>query len=231
MIFSLKSFYKSKEWENLLAVLKSERVRDDGLLYCEHCGKPIIKAYDCIGHHKVELTEKNVNDYQVSLNSDNIMLAHFRCHNQIHERWGYVRPQQVYLVYGPPCAGKTTWVRETAGSEDIVLDMDNIWQMITVNDRYVKPNKLKANVFGVRDCILDMIRTRTGSWKNAYVIGGYPYGMERKRIIDSLGASPVFVEEEKEICIARAQASEQAGERQGWEEYINQWFEEYTEES
>lgn len=195
MSYTLKSFYKSKEWANLLAQLKDERTKADGFLCCEHCGKPIIKAYDCIGHHKKELTESNVNDYQVSLNPDNIMLIHFRCHNQIHERWGFVKPKQVYLVYGAPCSGKTTWVREVAGSEDIVLDIDNIWQMISVNDRYVKPNRLKTNVFGVRDCIMDMIRTRTGSWKNAYVIGGYPLGMERQRVIDSLGATPIFINE------------------------------------
>lgn len=227
MSYTLKSFYKSKEWANLLAQLKDERTKADGFLYCEHCGKPIIKAYDCIGHHKKELTESNVNDYQVSLNPDNIMLIHFRCHNQIHERWGFVKPKQVYLVYGAPCSGKTTWVREVAGSEDIVLDIDNIWQMISVNDRYVKPNRLKTNVFGVRDCIMDMIRTRTGSWKNAYVIGGYPLGMERQRVIDSLGATPIFINEKKEVCLARAEAAE----RNGWKEHINQWFDDYTEET
>lgn len=227
MSYTLKSFYKSKEWANLLAQLKDERTKADGILYCEHCGKPIIKAYDCIGHHKKELTESNVNDYQVSLNPDNIMLIHFRCHNQIHERWGFVKPKQVYLVYGAPCSGKTTWVREVAGSEDIVLDIDNIWQMISVNDRYVKPNRLKTNVFGVRDCIMDMIRTRTGSWKNAYVIGGYPLGMERQRVIDSLGATPIFINEKKEVCLARAEAAE----RNGWKEHINQWFDDYTEET
>lgn len=227
MSFTLKSFYKSKEWANLLAQLKDERTKADGILYCEHCGKPIIKAYDCIGHHKKELTESNVNDYQVSLNPDNIMLIHFRCHNQIHERWGFVKPKQVYLVYGAPCSGKTTWVREVAGSEDIVLDIDNIWQMISVNDRYVKPNRLKINVFGVRDCIMDMIRTRTGNWKNAYVIGGYPLGMERQRVIDSLGATPIYIDEKKEVCLARAEAAE----RNGWKEYINQWFDDYTEET
>lgn len=227
MSFTLKSFYRSKEWANLLTQLKYDRTKPDGILYCEHCGKPIVKAYDCIGHHKKELTESNVNDYQVSLNPDNIMLIHFRCHNQIHERWGFVKPKQVYLVYGAPCSGKTTWVKEVAGSEDIVLDIDNIWQMISVNDRYVKPNRLKINVFGVRDCIMDMIRTRTGSWKNAYVIGGYPLGMERQRVIDSLGATPIFIDEKKEVCLARAEAAE----RHGWKEHINQWFDDYTEET
>lgn len=225
IMFTLGNFYKSREWSNLLSVIKAERIGDDGLLRCEHCGKPIIKAYDCIGHHRKELTEANVNDYYISLNADNIMLVHHKCHNQIHERFGHVKPKQVYLVYGPPCAGKSTWVKENAGVEDIVLDMDNIWQMITVNDRYVKPNRLNANVFAVRDCILDMIRMRSGNWKRAYIIGGYPLSIDRSRLEQSLGAECIFIYEDKETCLERARVSE----RHDWEKYIEQWFEDYCE--
>ena len=86
-MFTLDNFYKSDEWRNLLNVLKSERERE-GVLYCEHCGKPIIKKFDCIGHHKHELTNANVNDYNISFNPDNIMLIHHKCHNIIHEDLG-----------------------------------------------------------------------------------------------------------------------------------------------
>ena len=224
-MFTLSSFYKSDEWYDLVTQLKLERVNEDGDVICEHCGKPIIKAYHCIGHHKVELTEQNVNDFSISLNPDSIMLVHHKCHNQIHERFGYEKPKEVWIVYGPPCAGKSTWVRDTAGPEDIVLDIDNIWQMITVNDGHVKPNRLKTNVFGVRDCILDMIRTRTGKWRRAYVIGGYPLSMDRTRLEQSLGARCIFIYEDKETCLERARVSE----RHDWEKHIESWFDDYCE--
>lgn len=70
--------------------------------------------------------------------------------------------------------------------EDIIIDIDNIWQMISNNERYIKPKRLKANVFGVRDCLLDMIRTRTGKWRRAYIIGGYPLAMDRQRLCETL---------------------------------------------
>ena len=221
-MFRIDNFYKSNEWRLLLSQLKSERERD-GVLYCEHCGKPIIKAYDCIGHHKQELTGANVNDYAVSLNPDNIMLVHHRCHNDIHERWGHVKQKRVYLVYGAPCSGKTTWVRENAGKEDIVLDMDSIWQMISINDRYIKPGRLKANVFAVRSCILDMIKTRMGHWHNAYIIGGYPLAMDRQRLEQATGCEMIFINESKQKCIERAKADN----RHGWDEYIDEWFRDY----
>ena len=54
-MFTLNNFYKSKEWIDLLELLKLERVTSDGELLCEHCHKPIVKKYDCIGHHRIEL--------------------------------------------------------------------------------------------------------------------------------------------------------------------------------
>ena len=54
-MFTLSNFYKSKEWEALLEQLKLDRVGEAGILECEHCHKPIVKKYDCIGHHKIEL--------------------------------------------------------------------------------------------------------------------------------------------------------------------------------
>ena len=53
----LYSFYRSKEWQSLLNRLKIERLNDEGQLICDYCGKPMIKAYDIIGHHKEESSD------------------------------------------------------------------------------------------------------------------------------------------------------------------------------
>lgn len=220
-MFNIDTFYKSKQWEKLRASLMLERVNEHGELICAHCGRPISKAYDCIGHHKVELTDENVNDYSVSLNPENIDLIHFKCHNLIHERFeGFV--QNVFLVYGSPCAGKTTWVHEVANADDLILDIDKLWESVCTSDRLHKPNRLKANVFGLRDCILDQIKTRTGKWRNAFVIGGYPLASDRDRLCSLLRAKPVYISEDKSICLSRAQSED-------WKEFIEDWFESYTE--
>ena len=49
--------YHSKEWQRFTARLKNDRINEDGFIICAHCGKPIIKKYDCIAHHTVELTD------------------------------------------------------------------------------------------------------------------------------------------------------------------------------
>lgn len=220
-MFTLSNFYKSKQWEKCIAVLKLERVNENGEIICEHCGKPIAQKYDCIGHHKVELTEANVNDPDITFNPENIMLIHFRCHNQIHQRFEGFH-QKVYLVYGPPCAGKTTWVNDVSNPDDLILDIDRIWECICFSDKYHKPNRLKKNVFGIRDAILDQIKTRTGMWRNAYVVGGYPLVTDRDRLCDLLGAIPIYIDTDENTCLSRARSEE-------WKDYIYDWFDSYTE--
>lgn len=220
-MYTLSNFYKSKQWEKFIAVLRLERVNDDGEVICEHCGEPIRLKYDCIGHHKVELNEANVNNPDIAFNPDNVMLIHFRCHNLIHQRFEGFK-QEVFLVYGPPCSGKTTWVSEVANKDDLVIDLDRIWECVCFSDKYHKPNRLKANVFGVRDALLDQIKTRTGNWRNAYVIGGYALASDRDRLCDLLSARPVYIDTDKETCLSRAKTD-------AWKDYIEEWFDTYTE--
>ena len=226
MIGDRYKFYRSKNWENFLKILKSERISADGSLICEHCGKPIVKAYDCIGHHKVELTDDNVNDATISLNPSNVQLIHFRCHNEIHKRFGYsgCKRQEVYIVWGSPCAGKTTWVNSVSEDNDIVLDIDRLWNAVksTSCNKFYKPNALKSNVFALRDLMLDMIRVRRGRWDSAYIVGGYPFDAEREQLATRVNAKLIFIDTPKDVCLLRAK--EKGAE---WCEYVTTWWEEY----
>ena len=212
--------YKSKEWQQLLENLKLERVNEEGKLICEYCGAEIVKAYDCIGHHKIPLNNINVNDYNISLNPENIMLIHFKCHNKVHHRFGYELPQKVYIVYGSPCSGKSTWVDEQATADDLIVDIDKIWECISFCDKYNKPKKLQQNVFEIRNTLLEQIKMRLGNWQNAFIVGTYPLKMERQRLADKLGAELIFIETEKDICLNRAK-------NDASRKYIEEWFESF----
>lgn len=225
-MLNLINFYKTKEWVNLLRVIKIERTDGNGEIICEHCGRPIYKAYDCIGHHKIPLTEENINDYSISLNPDNIALVHHRCHNNIHNKLGYAG-RKVYLVYGSPLSGKTTYVKENMLEGDLVVDMDRIWRCLSGCELYVKPNRLKSNVFAVRDLLLEDIGHRFGKWSNAYVIGGYPLQGERERLVKRLGAEEIFINTDKEECLRRLQEDNKRNTEE-WEKYIMEWWERYT---
>lgn len=223
---SLYNFYRSDKWESLLKVLKTERVNYEGHIICDYCGQPIVRAYDCIGHHVIHLTEENYTDYNISLNPDLIQLVHHKCHNIIHDRLGMNTQRQVFLVYGSPLSGKSTWVKNNMTEGDLVIDIDSIWQCVSGQERYIKPNRLKSVVFAVRDNLLESVKYRRGKWLNAYVIGGYPFQGERDRLIDTLGAREVFIDTPKEECLLRLGECEDRSLKD-WEKYITDWWLQY----
>ncbi|MCQ2270982.1 MAG: HNH endonuclease [Bacteroidales bacterium] len=215
-MFTLGNFYKSDEWESFRRIIMDERLDDNGDIVCEYCHKPIVRAYDCIGHHVKELTESNVNDWNISLNRDNIILVHHKCHNKIHERFGHEWRRKVYIVYGSPCAGKSTWVRDNAGTNDLILDIDSIWECISTS----RSKRLRENMFGVRDCIMEQIKMRVGKWQTAFVVGGYPNKYDRERLADMLGAELIFIDESIETCMSRATTDDE-------QRFIRDWFSDF----
>lgn len=232
---SLSAFYNSGEWKAVRADLIDKRKnKDDGIVYCEFNGEPIINEYEIVGHHKTPLTMQNVNDYSVSLNPENIMLVSHRSHNIIHKRFGYNTERKVYYVYGAPCSGKTTFVNSIKGNSDIVCDIDNIWQCITGGARYEKPNALKYNMFEIRKCIFDMIKNRyprTGGWERAFIIEGGAAKKPREDHIKALGAEPIFINTDKETCLKRlaTDPNRTQAQKAEWQKYIESWFNEYQE--
>lgn len=225
-MYRLETFYQSKDWINLMTIIKNNRMHDDDLIYCEHCGKPIVKKYDCIGHHTIPLTEDNVNNVEISLNEKLIQLVHHRCHNLIHNKLGYVR-KEIFLIYGSPLSGKTSYVESVCQSGDLLIDMDNIWQCVSGLPRYVKPARLNAVVFGVRDYLMQCVKYRTGKWDNAYIVGGYPLISERERLCKELGAREIYIEATKEECLMRLEATDDR-DKVEWQKYIDNWWKRYT---
>lgn len=220
----LADFYRSKEWEWFRANLILERANERGEIICAHCGKPIVKAYDCIAHHKIELTESNYRDATIALNPANIDLVHHKCHNEIHEKTGYKQPK-VYIVWGSPLSGKNTYVESVAKYGDLILDIDNLWQAVSGRPRYEKPNRIKENVFALRDLLLQQIAQRRGYWQTAYIIGGYALPAERERIAERVGAECIHIDTSKAECLARLAACSDGRKKSEWEKYILDYWE------
>lgn len=220
-------FYNSREWEQFRKVVILERLHDDGLTYCEYCHKPILKSYDCIAHHKVALTDFNIHDVSVALNPDNIMLVHHKCHNLIHNKLG--KPQQsVYIVYGSPLSGKSSYVSDNMEVGDLIVDMDSIWQSVSGCDRYTKPIGIKSVVFGVRDYLIDCIKTRRGKWSTAWVIGGYPYRAERERLARQLNARLIHIDTSQSECLERLINCDDGRNLDDWKKFIQDYFKNFS---
>jgi hypothetical protein len=220
----LKSFYASEAWTTLRLLLINERGNR-----CGHCKEIVPKSKDLIGHHMIELTPENVQDRTVSLNPEKIELICFDCHNKEHKRFGHQGEKRVYLVYGPPLSGKTSFVREQLKRSDLVVDMDRLYAAVSMLPNYDKPDNLFSNVIGIHNQLIDNIKTRFGRWNNAWVIGGYADKYKRERLADDLGAELIFSNVSKEECLRRLEIDEDRQYRKDeWEGYIQKWFERYT---
>ena len=224
---TLTAFYTGKEWAEFRQALIAERTRPDGFVYDEITGKPIVMAGDIILHHIIPLTLDNVNDANISLNPENIQIVSFKTHNEIHERFGSWT-RHVYLVYGCPLSGKTSFVKERAGLHDLVIDIDAIYAAISNNPPYIKSNRLYENMKAVHDCLLDTVKYKRGKWVNAFIIGGYPFKGERERFCTEYGAEAIFIECDKETALQRLASVQDGREIKEWSKYIEQWHERYT---
>lgn len=228
MFNSLAQFYNSQEWRQLRQMLIADRTnKDDGVLYCQHSGKPLLTSFDVVAHHIVPLTMQNVNDYAISLNPDNILLVSQRAHNEIHARFGYCAQRKVYIVHGAPCSGKSSFVDSVKGNSDLVVDIDNIWQAVT-GKRYFKPNALKANVFAMRDALLATVKTRAGNWERCWIVEGLPLKAERERRAAAYGAELIHIDTDERTCLERLQADDKRREYvDDWRKYIAEYFSRY----
>lgn len=207
MFTSLSQFYCSTEWCNLRQQLLNERRNaEDGLLYDEYDGSVIVDECDAIIHHKIYLTEQNVNDYNISLNPDNLMIVSHANHNRIHKRFEWKKNQwqrKVYIVFGCACSGKSSYVRKNMTAGDLVLDVDELWRAVSLQDAHVYSDDLKPIVFGMRQFLLDKIKVRDGTWDVAWVLSTEVLPIEQQRLCERLGGEPIFIDTGKDECLRR----------------------------
>ncbi len=182
---SKDQFYNSKEWRETREYLKLKRQNEDGQLICQYCQKPIgaeenykekdgelIKIGGSHLHHKIELTDENVNDINISINPDNLVWLHKSCHNELHGRFMKAN-KKIILVVGAPCSGKSTWVNNIATKDDIILDFDKLCSAITINPLHIKTQRTLPMAYALRKCFMQqakMSRNKTNEWNNCYII-------------------------------------------------------------
>lgn len=228
----LHKFYCSKAWKEFRNRIIQERSKEG--VKCEECKEYIFNSEEIHIHHTpIELTEQNYTDVMISLNPDNVKLVCKKCHDKAHNRFcsGHKKKERgIYIVCGPPMAGKTTYVLQNMAAGDLVVDMDKLYAAVSLRELYDKPECLKYNVFAIKNTIINQIKTRYGNFKNAWIIGGYANKVERERLAYELGAEIVLLNLEKEECIRRLDNCmdyRQVHKRE-WKEYIEKWYENYS---
>lgn len=131
---------------------------------------------------------------------------------------------RVVLVAGPPCGGKTTYLREHAGSADLIVDYDALALALRLDGgthEHIEAHK--PMICEARDAILDRLLMGGHRVHQAWVINGGAKRIDRNHYRKRHNAHVVLVMSPEDVCLARAAGSRPAS----WGAYIRRWYSEY----
>lgn len=135
-----------------------------------------------------------------------------------------MKNQKVFIVYGSPLSGKTTYVKEHMQKGDLVIDIDNIWECVSGCNRYEKPRELDDIVIHTYNELIKNVKERKGAWKNAYVILSEPSIRFIEKTKNNLNATLIHIDTDKETCLKRLYENSDGRDIATWKRYINNYF-------
>lgn len=128
------------------------------------------------------------------------------------------------IIFGAPLSGKTTYVLKRKRKDEVMVDMDYLFQAITGNDMYNKPEPLVKLVLSVRDHIYGFIK-KNPMVNKYWIITTESDTQKRRQLIRKFDADSIVIKPDKEICVQRVKESDRV--EQNWKELINKWYENF----
>ena len=132
--------------------------------------------------------------------------------------------KKVYLIYGSPLSGKTTYVKKHAQKGDLIIDIDNIWECLSRCKRYEKPRELSGVVLHIYNELIKIVKERKGIWGSAYVIFTEPSIKYIEQKAKELDATIIHIDTDKETCLDRLYKKGDGRNISTWKRYIEDYF-------
>jgi predicted kinase len=114
-------------------------------------------------------------------------------------------PSRVTVLWGPPCSGKSTYIRERASGDDIVIDLDRLALALapegTANHSYARHHRKLA--LDAREAIMHRAVIMASDDVSVWVVDSNADAAKRTQW-KSLGAEVVMLDTPREVCEQRA---------------------------
>lgn len=111
----------------------------------------------------------------------------------------------IHVVIGPPCAGRSTYVKEHAKAGELRVDFDAIAQTLGASSKHESEGLVKDAAFKARDVIIDL--ALKNSKEESWIIHTKPTAKQMESY-KSAGAEFIELDPGKDVCLERAKADE-----------------------
>ena len=227
-----RSWYKTARWRALrLQIL----ARD--LYTCQRTGVLLAGTYPAPNSPVVDHKEAHRGDPDLFWSEANLHAVSKAYHDglkQSMERGGKASPHPEWfkpslipltIVCGPPASGKSTYIRDRAGPDDLVIDIDMIASDLagTETHGWDRDKYLNASLFKRNDIIGQL--SRPSRWPAAWLIVGEPKARWREWWQRKLKPREIVVVETPEaICVDRVKADPQRPYKGNTDGIVRWWL-------
>jgi predicted kinase len=126
----------------------------------------------------------------------------------------------IYIIYGAPCSGKSTYIKNHAKEGDLICDVDLIYSAISVDQPHEADLYIHEIALKLKECLFDIIENRAGKWNDVYITSIANNDKDLQALKERVNADKlILIDTPYEECIKRS------FERPDYFKLlINEWF-------